>query len=108
MPDIYRCGDVFLHLSRDEAFGNIYIEAASCGIPVVAHRYPTTERIHGEDADLIDASDAQLLVETLINRLKNPPPAALTAARRETIVRRFDWSVVCAEYASFFREIHNA
>ncbi len=108
MPDVYRCGNIFLHLSRDEAFGNIYIEAAACGLPVVAHRYPTTEWILGDNADLIDGSDAAALIDTLRRRLAEPPPGTLRDSRRDSIVQRFDWSVVCAQYATFFREIHRA
>ena len=27
MPDLYRSANVFLHLSKDESFGNVYVEA---------------------------------------------------------------------------------
>ena len=36
MPALYRSADVFLHLCKEESFGNVFIEAMACGIPVVA------------------------------------------------------------------------
>ena len=36
MPPVYRSADVFLHLSKEEAFGNVYLEAMACGLPIVA------------------------------------------------------------------------
>ena len=37
MPDLYRSADVFLHMAFQEAFGNVYVEALACGLPVVGH-----------------------------------------------------------------------
>ena len=39
MPALYRSADVFMHLSTDEAFGNVYLEAMACGLPVVAPEF---------------------------------------------------------------------
>lgn len=105
MPAVYRCGDVFMHLSREEAFGNIYIEAAACGLPVVAHDYGTTRWIFGEDGVLLDTSDAGRLVAVLGEELARVRDAGELAAARERLVARFDWPVVCREYARCFREI---
>ena len=42
MPDLYRAADVFLHLSIDESFGNVFLEAMATGLPVVAYEYDRT------------------------------------------------------------------
>ena len=42
MPALYRSSDVFLHLSKAESFGNVFIEAMACGIPIVAHEFGET------------------------------------------------------------------
>lgn len=105
MPGVYRCGDVFLHLSRDEAFGNIYIESAACGLPVVAHAYPTTEWIFGSDGMLLDTSDTDALNRALVSALAQKPEAVRDGTVRERLVARFDWPVVCRQYADFFRQI---
>ena len=36
MPALYRSADVFLHLSLEESFGNVFLEALASGLPVVA------------------------------------------------------------------------
>src|SRR5699024_2386304 len=45
MPALYRSADAFLHLSRDESFGNVFVEAMACGTPVVAYDLPRTRWI---------------------------------------------------------------
>ena len=37
MPALYQSADIFLHLSKEEPFGNVFVEAMACGLPIVAH-----------------------------------------------------------------------
>ncbi|MDF3128255.1 glycosyltransferase family 4 protein [Kiritimatiellaeota bacterium B1221] len=105
MPAVYRSGDLFMHLSREEAFGNIYIEAAACGKTVIAHDTPTTRWILGEHGVFLDTSHHDALVNTLKQQLQHPKsPGQQTRARAE-LVDRFDWPVVCKQYAAFFRDL---
>jgi glycosyltransferase involved in cell wall biosynthesis len=103
MPGFYRSGDAFLHLSREESFGNVYVEAMACGTPVVAHDYPTARWILGRNATLLDTSNPADTAAALAGILQGPPPnrQELHAAASE----RFSWPVVTAEYARFFRDL---
>lgn len=106
MPDLYRAFDLLLHLSREEAFGNIYIEAAACGTPVVAHRYAVTEWILGGDATLADTADPGHLDSALrdaLARARAPDRPGRTLCDR--IAARFQWSTVAAEYAGFLESV---
>ena len=38
MPKLYQSADVFLHLCKDKSFGNVFLEAMACGLPIVAHQ----------------------------------------------------------------------
>jgi len=106
MPAFYRSGDLFLHLSREESFGNVYIEALACGIPVVAHDYQTTRWILGDRATLLDTSDPQATSQAIRRILDGPPPDR--QALHNTARDRFSWPVITAEYARFFRELPEA
>jgi glycosyltransferase involved in cell wall biosynthesis len=102
MPDLYRSADVLLHLSKDESFGNIYIEAAACGLPVIAHRTPTTEWILGDAPGLVDTESTDDVVGALHAAI-DAGPADVTA--RASITGRFDWPVVAGQYRSFFEQV---
>jgi len=103
MPGFYRSGNAFLHMSRQESFGNVYIEAMACGTPVVAHDYGTTRWILGNKATLLDTSDPQATAQALRRTLEGPPPDRL--ALHDAVRERFSWPVITAEYARFFREL---
>lgn len=98
MPALYRSADVFLHLSREESFGNVYIEALGCGVPVVGHQSARLRWIVGDDAVLLDTSDPVAVARAL--------EQAITS--RETLVPRgvaragnFAWPRVAAQYRDF-------
>lgn len=98
MPALYRSADVFLHLSKQESFGNVYIEALGCGVPVVGHDSERLRWIVGEDAVLLDTSDPAAVARALGEAI----------AARETLVPRgvaraanFSWPRVAAQYRDF-------
>lgn len=102
MPALYRCADVFLHLSRDEAFGNVYIEALATGLPVVGHDYPTARWILGEFGRLVDTTDDQRTADAVQAALAAPRAADQRHAFAAT---RYDWPAVGAQYATFLKEV---
>jgi glycosyltransferase involved in cell wall biosynthesis len=102
MPALYRSADAFLHLSRDEAFGNVYVEALATGLPVVAHDYPVARWILGGAGSLVASQDLTAVTGALREALASRPDrAGLHAAAAE----RFDWKVVAGLYADFLREV---
>ena len=103
MPAFYRSGDVFLHLSREESFGNVYIEALACGTPVVAHDYSTTHWILGKHATLLDTTEPQNIAAVLQDILRRP--VADKKVLYQVIADRFSWDAIAGEYASFFEEL---
>ncbi len=102
MPDLYRCADAFLHLSRDEAFGNAYVEAMVTGLPCVVHDYPLTRWIYGEHGILIDTTDRDALVDALLTAVGSAPGerAAQVARGRAT----FSWKTIAERYRALFAE----
>jgi glycosyltransferase involved in cell wall biosynthesis len=48
MQYLYCSADAFLHLSRDESCGNVFVEAIACGTPVAAYGLPRMQRILGD------------------------------------------------------------
>jgi glycosyltransferase involved in cell wall biosynthesis len=102
MPDLYRCGDVLLHLSRDEAFGNVFVEALASGLPIVAHDTPATRWIVEDQARLVDTSDAAAVSEALRRAVKDRSPEK----SREIAERRFGWEIVAKQYCEFFEDVH--
>lgn len=102
MPALYRSADVFLHLSKEESFGNVFVEALGCGLPVVGHESERLRWIVGDDAVLLDTADPRAVARALGEAI----------AARDTLVPRgveraanFAWPRVAAHYRDFLAEV---
>lgn len=102
MPDLYRSADLFLHTKIGESFGNVYIEALSCGTRIVAHDDEVTRWILGEHATLVDTRSQSTLTAAISQALVAPKPGEKAAAWAH---QRFSWVVVAGKYVDFFTDV---
>ena len=99
MPALYRSADVFLHLSQDESFGNVYVEALASGVPIVAYESVRTRWILADTGALADPTSP----DGIIGKLREALSATSTA--RQSLVnrsKRFEWAEIARQYRAFF------
>ena len=65
LRSVYRAADIFVNTSLDEAFGQMMLEAAACGLPIVAFNIGGVTDIcrEGVNALLAPVGDTQQLVK---------------------------------------------
>jgi glycosyltransferase involved in cell wall biosynthesis len=102
MSDLYRSADVFLHMAFEESFGNVYVEALACGLPVVGHDSERLRWIVGDTGYLVDTNDGEA-VASAITRAAQSGPA--DRAPRVARAAAFSWREVGAQYGAFLREV---
>ena len=99
MPLLYRSADVFLHLSKEESFGNVFIEAMACGLPIVGHDTPRLRWIVGDDEFLTDTVDIASVAARLTAAQSSSATQRLSRIERSL---EFSWTKVAAKYRTFF------
>jgi len=102
MPALYRSADVLLHLAKEESFGNIFLEAIACGLPVTA---PDTARVRwivGENEFLFNDDDPTAIAEQVLRALRAP-----ASLREQRTLRAYDfsWRKIALSYRQFFDDI---
>lgn len=126
MPMIYASSHVLLHMSVDESFGNIYIEALAAGLPIVAHeteltrwifaRRPTQRSNAGShfesrsidsktcnpSAWLVDTTESEQVIQALQSALVHQRSPGICC---DTLVREYSWENVSRQYAEFVRKV---
>jgi len=110
LPAHYAAGDVFAMPCRThgrgldvEALGIVFLEAAACGLPVVAGRSggsPETVR-EGETGMLVDGRDIDEVAGAVANLLADPEQATkLGSAGRDWMRRAWRWEQRAARLAT--------
>jgi glycosyltransferase involved in cell wall biosynthesis len=104
MPALYRSADVLLHMSMDEPFGNIYVEALAAGLPVVAHDWSSTRWLFENQAVLVDTGQPER-VRAGVQRALQQRTEEAAASRLSLVERRFTWKAVAEQYARCLRSV---
>ena len=104
MPALYRSADAFLHLSRDESFGNVFVEAMACGTPVVAYDLPRTRWIVGDGGYLVDGRNPEAIASELRRAMDRDVNGSSLVERAQA----FRWSSVATQYRDFLQQVVSA
>jgi phosphatidyl-myo-inositol dimannoside synthase len=114
LPRYYRAGDVFAMPCRTrragleiEGWGNVFIEAAACGRPVIAGdsggaRETLVDEVTGL---LVDGSNVEAVGRAVASLLEDPDRArAMGAAGRARVERHYAWPRATEQLAGWLRE----
>jgi glycosyltransferase involved in cell wall biosynthesis len=102
MPQLYRSADVFLHLSKEEAFGNVFVEAMACGLPIVGHDTPRLRWILGDEGVLLDTEDLTAVARRIgLAHDVAPHRKAARIGRAAT----FSWTRIAEMYRTFLGDV---
>jgi glycosyltransferase involved in cell wall biosynthesis len=100
MPTLYHSADVFLHLSREESFGNVFLEAMASGLPIVGYDSPRLRWIVGENEYLI-STDYEIV--TKIQQARNSPNLKKRIRVQRAVA--FSWKEVGKQYQAFLGRV---
>lgn len=99
MPALYRSADAFLHMSMQESFGNVFVEAMAAGLPIVGHDSARLRWIIGERETLCDTEDAGALAEAIGRAV------AIGRGDADPRAKAFAWPEIAARYRAFAAEL---
>lgn len=93
MAEFYRSLDIFVHSARQEPLGRVLLEAAACGVPVIATHVGGTEEIFSRSGQaLLIQPDDPTIMANAIERLVEDFELRSQLGKRgyEAIKARFD------------------
>lgn len=102
MPSLYRSADAFLHMSLQESFGNVYVEAMAAGLPIVAHDGARVRWIVGERDTLCDTTDRAQTSSAIAAALAHGPGAP------DPRTADFAWESIARKYRDFAAQLVGA
>lgn len=105
MPALFRCAEVFLHMSQIEPFGIVYLEAAASGLAIVTHDGETPRWILGDTAIYADSNDSQSVADAIELALEPAQRETLSRAARQRVIDDWTWKAQAAKYRRFILEL---
>ncbi len=106
----YRAADVCLVPSRSESFGLVALEAAACGLPVVAAGVGGLQTLvdDGETGFLIDGRDPRAFAARVDELLADPALAAKMSAAAAARSLSYTWSTTAARLRRVYADLAGA
>jgi D-inositol-3-phosphate glycosyltransferase len=103
----YRAADVVLVPSRSESFGLVALEAAACGIPVVAAAVGGLRTLveHGRTGFLVEGRQPERFAAYAREVIDNPTMAVAMAVRAHERARTYTWSTTAARLRRLYADL---
>ncbi len=103
----YRAADVVVVPSRSESFGLVALEAAACGVPVVASAVGGLQSLvdHGETGFLLVDRDPMMFAKSIARILDDPMLAAAMSSAAATKASRYTWGFAAARLRRLYADL---
>jgi len=105
-PVLQQC-ELFVLSSRYEGFGNVIIEAMSCGIPVISTNCPSGpgEIINsGKNGILVPNQDKDRLAQAMKTLMSDPERRQELSAQAQNSLRRFELNEIVSQWEQLFNK----
>lgn len=105
---LFKTADICVYPSREEPFGNVVVEAWSCGMPLIttASTGPRWLVRNGKDALMTPVDDVEALAAGIRRLLASPElRASLAAAGHRRVAEEFSEPAIIARYIDLFERV---
>lgn len=110
MAAILRESDLFALPTMAEAFGNVFLEALACGLPIVGSDMGSVPELIGPENGVLVSPTNHAAMADAIKKLAHDPDTRMRmhVTNREDATKRYSWHAVAEQYARVYRSIIDA
>lgn len=107
LRSMYQFSDVMVLGLEDAVANNVLLEAAACGLPIIAERVGAVDAYLGDDAvNYVEKNDAQSIVNHLNSALENRSVFLQKAEIALKKVQSFSWEIVAKETQKVYSSLY--
>lgn len=105
----YQKAHVFISMSLSESWGQMYLEAMACGLPVISSKNVGSESMihNGKFGYLVEQEDVKALAERMVYLIESPETVASFGKKaRQEVEEKYDWDkVIIPRYLELYNEM---
>lgn len=108
LPEFLRAGDLLVHASVREQFGQVLVEAMACGLPVIAVNRGGPASIVDDPATgwLVEPADRSALAAAMVAAVNDAAERRRRGGRaREEALAHYSWAQIGAELVALVRAV---
>jgi len=108
LPDFLRAGDLLVHASVREQFGQVLVEAMACGLPVIAVNRGGPASIVDDPPSgwLVEPDDVEALAAAMVAAVNDEADRRRRGKRaREEALAHYSWAHIGAELVELVRSV---
>jgi len=105
----YLSSSLYVLSSRYEGFGMVLVEAASCGLPIIAFDCPTGPKdiLIDDNGVLVPPNDIVSLTNAMIDMIDNKEKREFYASKGQSIAKRYLPENICDQWENLFSRLKN-
>jgi glycosyltransferase involved in cell wall biosynthesis len=101
----YHRADLFALFSRYEAFGLVFFEAMTAGVPVLTHRVGANVELLREGADQVGENDVRAATEALVRLLNDDAARERLGQAARRYASAYTWPPVIERFLDLYRGV---
>lgn len=105
----YQKAHIFVSMSRSESWGQMYLEAMACGLPIISSKNVGSESIiqDGEFGYLVEQENVKSLTEKMLYLVEHQEKIASFGVKaRQEVEDKYDWDkVIIPQYLELYNEM---
>lgn len=109
ISSVYKNSHVFVSMQREESFGQIFIEAMACGLPIIATETVGARTIINKNnfGIIIPQEDVNMFAEKMLLLIKNKTLAKeMSGEARKIFENNYDWEdVIIPKYLNVYKSV---
>ncbi len=105
LSKFYTLADVYLHLSMEDTFGKVIVEALACGTPAIVYNSTACPEVVGEGCGFVAAKrNIESVYQTLTN-IQHVGKKSFSANCITSVAERFNYCKNATAYINLYNEI---
>lgn len=103
LVELYRTADIFALTPAYEAFGLVFLEAASYGLPIVTWDVGALQEVLGDSAMITPAGETDKIAESLVTLVNDVESREVWSKKALDLAKKYSWKETAKKFLELYK-----